>query len=99
MRCTRTWTSSLLVLAASILLLSHPHWIAMLGRRRAAELARELAEPFALEYLIPNSDRDWIISSSTVREFVAESLNRSEPSEGLRPHRPCGGAGDRCGPG
>lgn len=74
MQCTLTLTRGLLILAASILLLSHPHWFERFGRRRAQEVARELAIPFAREYLIPNAGRDWIISSSTVREFAAELL-------------------------
>lgn len=74
MQVTLTLTRGLLILAASILLLSHPHWFERFGRRRAQEVARELAVPFAQEYLIPNVGRDWIISSSTVREFAAELL-------------------------
>src|SRR5690606_15405331 len=74
MQCTLTVTRGLLILAASILLLSHPHWFERYGRRRALEVARELASPFAQEYLVPNAGRDWIISSSTVREFAAELL-------------------------
>lgn len=74
MQCTLTLTRGLLILAASILLLSHPHWFERFGRRRAQEVARELAVPFAQEYLIPIAGRDWIISSSTVREFAAELL-------------------------
>lgn len=74
MQVTLTLTRGLLILAASILLLSHPRWCERLGRRRAQEVARELAIPFAQEYLIPNVGRDWIISSSTVREFAAELL-------------------------
>lgn len=74
MRCSPRWTRGLFVLAASILLLSHPHWITTLGRRRATDLARTLAPPFAAEYLIPNAGADWIISSSTVREFAEEAL-------------------------
>jgi len=81
MECTRTLTPGLLILAASILLLSHPRWFERFGRRRAQEVARELAVPFAQEYLIPNVGRDWIISSSTVREFAAELLGE-EPDTG-----------------
>ena len=74
MHCTRVWTRALLVLAASMILLSHPHWLQVLGRRRAAGLARELARPFADQFLIPHADRNWIISSATVREFASEAM-------------------------
>jgi hypothetical protein len=76
MGCTPRWTAAQRVLATSIVLLSHPGWIVVLGRRRATALARELARSFAVEYLIPNAGRDWIISSSTVREFAAEAIEQ-----------------------
>lgn len=84
MQVTLTLTRGLLILAASILLLSHPHWFERFGRRRAQEVARELAIPFAQEYLIPNVGRDWIISSSTVREFAAELLGEDLASVPVR---------------
>lgn len=84
MQCTHALTRGLLVLAASILLLSHPTWEMSWGRRRAAEIARELAPPFAREHLIPYAGQDWIISSTTVREWAAEVLGELPESE-IRP--------------
>lgn len=84
MQSTHALTRGLLVLAASILLLSHPTWEVSWGRRRAAEIARELAPPFAREHLIPYAGRDWIISSTTVREWAAETLGELPESE-IRP--------------
>jgi hypothetical protein len=84
MQCTLTVTRGLLVLAASMLLLSHPRWPAQFGRRRSKELARELAAPFAEEYLIPHAGRDWIISSSTVREFVADWFGEDTAGDAQR---------------
>lgn len=87
MQCTGTLTRGLLILAASILLLSHPEWPERFGLRRSQELARELATPFAEEYLVALAGRDWIISSSTVREFASEWLaecGRSGPLAGRR---------------
>lgn len=81
MQCTHALTRGLLILAASILLLSHPNWEARWGRRRAAEVARELAAPFAREHLIPYAGLDWIISSTTVREWAAEALGELPESE------------------
>lgn len=81
MQCTHALTRGLLILAASILLLSHPKWEARWGRRRAAEVARELAQPFARELLIPYAGHDWIISSTTVQEWATEALGEFPESE------------------
>jgi hypothetical protein len=81
MQCTHVLTRGLLILAASILLLSHPKWEVRWGRRRAAEVARELSQPFARELLIPYAGRDWIISSTTVQEWAAEALGELPESE------------------
>lgn len=62
------------VLAMTLLLRSHPEWFRQLGRTDALVQARRLAPALAGEYLIPHAGRAWIISSSTVREFVADQL-------------------------
>ena len=77
MQCTLTMTRGLLILAASILLLSHPNWPGRFGRRRPRSWPASSPIPFAEEYLLPNAGRDWIISSSTVREFVARWLGET----------------------
>ncbi len=74
-----TWSPPVAVLAASILLRSHPEWPGELGPVASLGRARRLSRIFAAEYLIPNAGRAWIISSSTVREFVTEALSHSEP--------------------
>jgi hypothetical protein len=74
MRSGFTWGPAVAVLAGSLILRSHPEWPRTYGPREASRLARHLAHEFACEYLLPNAGRPWIISSSTVREFVADTL-------------------------
>jgi hypothetical protein len=74
MRSGFTWGPAVAVLAGSLILRSHPEWPRTRGTREATRLARHLAREFAGEYLLPNAGRAWIISSSTVREFVVDTL-------------------------
>lgn len=83
MQNSPVWGPPVRVLATTILLRSHPEWLRAVGNRASTVLSRRLAHEFACEYLLPNAGRAWIISSSTVREFAAETLCHSQSSAPL----------------
>jgi hypothetical protein len=65
-------SAAVISLALTLVLRAHPEWELRMGKRAAMAQARRLAPALAREYLLPHAGRAWIISSSTVREFVDE---------------------------